>query len=135
MPLPAPPGCRPSKNLHTSSGELKTESRLPKPLRSARSETPPSCRHPRADEVAAGEITHALRLALPNEMLQHGVFAHPATHASSVLRGNAHSPFYGMRMRLKRTFEPSSFPNPTKANMTSLAVIFKALQKYGMFEL
>ena len=34
-----------------------------------------------ADEVAAGVIPHAMRFSLPNDMLQHGVYAHPATHA------------------------------------------------------
>ena len=34
-----------------------------------------------ADEVVAGHISHAMRFALPNDMLQHGVYAHPATHA------------------------------------------------------
>eukprot|EP01051_Picozoa_sp_SAG22_P010365 SAG22_NODE_930_length_6462_cov_4.402326_4_plen_299_part_00 len=56
-----------------------------------------------ADEVAGGAISHALRFALPNDMLQHHVYAHPATHAGVGNPGGGpdHSPFYGMRLRLR----------------------------------
>jgi hypothetical protein len=45
-----------------------------------------------ADEVAAGSIPHAMRFALPNDMLQHGVYAHPATHAGVPIRPPPASP-------------------------------------------
>jgi len=86
-----------------------------------------------SDEVWAGSITHALRLALPNNMLQTGVYAHPATHASSSLLGPDPSPFYGMRMRLKSSFVNDNFPNTDGSNMTAISIIFDALKTYGMF--
>jgi len=86
-----------------------------------------------SDEVNSGHINHALRLALPNDMLQRGVYAHPATHASGVLYGPDPSPFYGMRMRLKSSFVNSNFSNPERSNMTALSIIFDALKTYGMY--
>ncbi len=42
---------------------------------------PMSAMLPDADEVASGEITHALRVALPNSRMAKGVYVHPATQA------------------------------------------------------
>jgi hypothetical protein len=36
---------------------------------------------PTADEVASGELSHALRFILPNDRMKEGVYVAPATHA------------------------------------------------------
>jgi hypothetical protein len=75
----------------------------------------------RYDEVAAGAINHAVRFTVPTTQ---EAFTPPASHwASSVTDTNA--PPMGMRMRLKASFDISSF---SPANQ----VILKALQHYGM---
>lgn len=89
---------------------------------------------PTADEVAAGEIPHALRFILPNARMKkggfaNGVFVRPATHAGGPSNtSNADAPPYGVRFRLKSTFdENAAFPNSPGAR-----VIARALKKYGM---
>ncbi len=75
----------------------------------------------RYDEVAAGEIKHALRFTVPTTQQ---AFAPPASHwASSVTDPNA--PPMGMRIRLKASFDISGF---SAANQ----VILTAMKKYGM---
>src|SRR3989475_898817 len=75
----------------------------------------------RYDEVAAGAINHALRFTIPTSQR---AFVLPATHwASSVTDPNA--PPMGMRLRLKSTFDISTFPADDQ-------VILTALKKYGM---
>ena len=75
----------------------------------------------RYDEVASGEIKHALRFTLQNSR---AAFVLPATHwAANSTNANA-SPM-GMRLRLKASFDVSSY---SAANQ----VILKALQQYGM---
>ena len=94
-----------------------------------------------ADEVFAGEINHAMRFALPNEMLQHGVYAHPATHAGVPIHaghpgGAAPSPYYGMRLRLKASFSVAEFAKRPAAerelNHTACGVVFRAMQRHGI---
>jgi len=75
----------------------------------------------RYDEVASGQIQHALRFTLQNS--ENG-FTPPATHWA----GNSTSPYaapMGMRMRLQASYDISSFPQQTQ-------VILAALKKYGM---
>jgi hypothetical protein len=74
----------------------------------------------RFDEVAAGEIKHALRITLQNSR---AAFVPPASHwaANST---NANAAPMGMRLRLKSSFNISGF---SAANQ----VILKALQQYG----
>ncbi len=74
----------------------------------------------RYDEVAAGEIKHALRITLQNSR---AAFVPPASHwaANST---NANAAPMGMRLRLKSSFNISGF---SAANQ----VILKALQQYG----
>lgn len=74
----------------------------------------------RYDEVAAGEIKHALRITLQHSR---AAFVPPASHwaANST---NANAAPMGMRMRLKSSFNISGF---SAANQ----VILKALQQYG----
>ena len=75
----------------------------------------------RYDEVAAGAIKHALRFTVP---VTRQAFTPPASHwASSVTDPNA--PAMGTRLRLKGTFDISSFSPQNQ-------VILTALKKYGM---
>ena len=75
----------------------------------------------RYDEVASGEIKHALRFTLQNSR---AAFVPPASHwaANST---NANAAPMGMRLRLKASFDISKFS-------ASNQVILKALQQYGM---
>jgi hypothetical protein len=75
----------------------------------------------RYDEVASGAIHHALRFTLQNSQT---AFTPPASHWA----GNsthAYAAPMGMRMRLKASFDISSFPAQAQ-------VILAALKKYGM---
>jgi hypothetical protein len=75
----------------------------------------------RYDEVAGGEITHALRFTVSRT--QRG-YIHPATHyASSSTDPNL--PPMGLRVRLKAGYPISGFP-------PKVQVILRALKKYGM---
>lgn len=75
----------------------------------------------RYDEVADGAINHAIRVTVP---VTRQAFTLPASHwASSVTDPNA--PPMGLRMRLKASFNISSFPPNDQ-------VILRALQKYGV---
>jgi len=75
----------------------------------------------RHDEVAAGVINHALRFTVPTSRR---AFVLPATHwASTVTDPNA--PPMGTRLRLKASFDISSYPADDQ-------VILIALKKYGM---
>ena len=75
----------------------------------------------RYDEVAGGEIKHALRFTLQNSR---AAFVPPASHwaANST---NANAAPMGMRMRLKASFDISTFSATNQ-------VILTALQQYGM---
>jgi hypothetical protein len=75
----------------------------------------------RYDEVAAGQINHALRFTLQNSR---AAFVAPASHWASTT-SNANAAPMGMRMRLKSSFDISGF---SAANQ----VILKALKKYGL---
>jgi len=77
-----------------------------------------------ADELAAGTIDHAIRYILPNARIREGVYVHPASHAGGpTATGTA--PIYGSRLRLKSTFDGSSFS-------TGAQVVIQALKTYGM---
>jgi hypothetical protein len=75
----------------------------------------------RYDEVASGAINHALRFTLESSQ---AAFTPPATHwaANST---NPYAAVMGMRLRLKSSFDISTFPPQSQ-------VILAALQKYGM---
>jgi hypothetical protein len=75
----------------------------------------------RYDEVAAGEIKHALRYTLQNSR---AAFVPPASHWAAN-SSNANAAPMGMRLRLKASFDISSFSATNQ-------VILKALQQYGM---
>lgn len=75
----------------------------------------------RYDEVAAGEIRHALRFTAP-QTLNGAVW--PARHVASKLTGNQYPPM-GQRFRLKASVDISSYPPDAQ-------VVLRALKKYGM---
>jgi len=75
----------------------------------------------RYDEVAAGAINHAIRFTLPNTSAG---FVPPASHwaANST---NTYAPPMGARLRLKASFDVSSYSATNQ-------VILNALKKYGL---
>ena len=75
----------------------------------------------RYDEVAAGEIRHALRFTAPQTRKQ---FIWPARHYASSLTALNYPPM-GQRFRLKANFDLSHFS-------AEVQVILRALKKYGM---
>lgn len=76
----------------------------------------------RYDEVAAGSINHALRFTVSRTRR---AFVAPARHWASS-NSSASLPPMGMRVRLKASFDISTYP-------ASDQVILRALKKYGMF--
>jgi serine/threonine-protein kinase len=79
-----------------------------------------------ADEVAAGEIRHAIRFILPNARIRHRSYVRPATHATGAASGGVDAPPYGTRLRLRADYPVESLPNP------GARVVARALQRYGM---
>jgi hypothetical protein len=80
---------------------------------------------PTADEIAAGQVSHALRFILPNERMKQGVYVHPSTHAGGPSSTDANAPPYGVRLRLKASFDESSYG-------AGAQVILHAMKTYGM---
>lgn len=74
------------------------------------------------DQVAAGEINHALRFTANDTR---GEYIWPARHEASDIT-NPNVPPLGQRFRLKGEFNISDFSPQTQ-------VILRALKKYGMF--
>lgn len=79
-----------------------------------------------ADEVAAGQINHAIRFVLPNNRMRHRVYVHPATHSTGATSGPASAPPYGARLRLRADFPLNTLPNE------GARVVARAMQKYGI---
>ncbi|HXS77523.1 MAG TPA: putative Ig domain-containing protein [Terracidiphilus sp.] len=79
----------------------------------------------RYDEVAAGFINHAIRFTMQQTKndANGGYFVQPASHSAGTTYGVNN--IMGMRIRLKGSFDISSF---SKANQ----VILTAMKKYGM---
>ncbi len=75
----------------------------------------------RYDEVASGEIRHALRFTVPHTRR---AYVWPARHYASSLTDAKYPPM-GQRFRLKESFDISTFP-------AQVQVILRALKKYGM---
>jgi hypothetical protein len=75
----------------------------------------------RFDEVASGEIKHALRFTAPQTRK---AFVWPARHYASSLTGQQYPPM-GQRFRLRADYDISGFSVETR-------VILTALKKYGM---
>jgi hypothetical protein len=78
-----------------------------------------------ADEVAAGQINHAIRFILPNDRPQRG-FVPPATHGTDT-SGDANAPYYGVHLRLRADYPLETLPNE------GARVVARALQRYGMY--
>ncbi|MDR3385576.1 MAG: hypothetical protein P4L92_00870 [Rudaea sp.] len=87
-----------------------------------------------ADEVWAaaqsgGDIGHAIRFILGNSRMAQGTHVHPSSHGTSATSDtNANAVPYGSHLRLKSTFDASSF----STNPAVLAIV-RSLQNYGMF--
>jgi hypothetical protein len=75
----------------------------------------------RYDEVASGEIRHAIRLTVPQTRR---AFIWPARHYASSLTDTRYPPM-GQRFRLRANFDVSSFSPEGQ-------VILRAMKKYGM---
>jgi len=78
-----------------------------------------------ADEVAAGEIKHAIRFILPNDRVRRG-FVPPATHGSSTT-GDSEAPYYGVHLRLRADYPLASLPSD------GARTVARAMQTYGMY--
>jgi serine/threonine-protein kinase len=86
-------------------------------------------------QIADGEIRHALRFILPNGSVQREIYARPATHNPLTTErfgepdpgpaGTRPAP-YGVRLRLRADFDDSSLSAGAR-------VITAALKEYGMF--
>lgn len=79
-----------------------------------------------ADEVAAGEINHAIRFILPNNRVRASKYVPPATHGTRTT-GDDNAPPYGVHFRLRADYPLDTLPNE------GARVVARALQKYGMF--
>ena len=75
----------------------------------------------RYDEVAAGQIDHALRFTAPCTAPR---YVYPARHEASTCHG-ANLPPMGLRVRLKASVNISGLPHQTR-------VVAEALKRYGM---
>jgi hypothetical protein len=76
----------------------------------------------RQAEVAAGEVRHAIRFTVHCSLNK---FVRPATHRAGTCDSDANAPPMGLRVRLKNSYDISSF------NHTS-QVILTGMKKYGM---
>lgn len=79
-----------------------------------------------ADEVAAGQINHAIRFILPNSRMRRRVYVHPATHSTFPTSGPATAPPYGTRLRLRADYPLQNLPN------NAARTVARAMQKYGI---
>jgi hypothetical protein len=75
----------------------------------------------RYDEVAAGQIRHAIRFTVRRSRR---AYVHPARHWASSSTNDSLPPM-GMRVRLKAGFDASSYPPQAQ-------VILRAMKTYGM---
>lgn len=77
-----------------------------------------------AEEIKAGEINHAIRFILPNDMVRTKKYVYPATHGTNTTGPQTSIP-YGARLRLRSDY-------PLGSLSPAAQVVAKALQKYGM---
>ena len=81
-----------------------------------------------ADEVAAGEIDHAIRFVLPNDRVRQG-YVRPAVHGAYTNGDqSSHLPYYGVHLRLRADYPIDTLPSE------GAKVVARALQKYGMYQ-
>jgi hypothetical protein len=78
-----------------------------------------------ADEIAGGEIRHAIRFILPNSLMRERVYVRPATHSTGATSGPDDAPPYGARVRLRADFDESGLKPAAQ-------VVARALKTYGM---
>lgn len=78
-----------------------------------------------ADEIAAGEIAHAIRFVVPNDRIRQG-YVRPATHAAYT-EGAEGAPYYGVHLRLRADYPVDTLPS------AGARVVARALQSYGMY--
>ncbi len=76
----------------------------------------------RYDEVARGDVNHALRVTVQRTRRE---YVYPARHFAST-RTDPSLPRMGERLRLRRDFDITGFPPHAQA-------VLKALKRYGMF--
>jgi hypothetical protein len=76
------------------------------------------------DEVAAGEIKHAIDIVMPANAIAKCQYVHPASDGAWSATGKFP---YGGRLRLKASYDMSNVTG------TQAKVVLHALQKYGMF--
>jgi hypothetical protein len=76
----------------------------------------------RYDEVARGDVNHALRVTVQRTRRE---YVYPARHFASS-RTDPALPRMGERLRLRRDFDLTGFPPHAQA-------VLKALERYGMF--
>jgi len=76
----------------------------------------------RYEEVAAGEITHAIRFTLKCSAPD---YIAPATHAAGNCSGNTNAPPMGLRVRMKASYDGSALSAQAQ-------VFIRAFKKYGM---
>jgi hypothetical protein len=74
----------------------------------------------KVSEVNAGAINHAIRFTMASS---YNGYIHPATHAAG--SSNSSLPPMGLRLRLKASFDTSSFTGPS-------LVILTAMKQYGL---
>lgn len=78
-----------------------------------------------ADDVANGEIRHALRFILPNALIRRLTYVRPGTHSTKATTGPDQAPPYASRLRLK--------PDVNLEGLKPAAqVVARALKAYGM---
>lgn len=80
-----------------------------------------------ADEVAAGEIDHAIRFILPNANIRHFIYTRPATHSTNPTSAPNPAPPYGVHLRLRPDFDLDGLPSD------GARVVARAMQRHGMF--
>jgi serine/threonine-protein kinase len=79
-----------------------------------------------ADEVAAGQINHAIRFILPNSRIRDGIYVHPATHSTPATAGPPQAPPYGARLRLRADYPLASLDSEAER------IVARAMQEYGI---
>jgi hypothetical protein len=79
-----------------------------------------------SEEVAAGEIPHAIRFVMPNDRIRKGSYLAPGTHSTDATHGAIDTPPYGARFRLRADYPVDKLPEGPR-------VVARAMQKYGMF--
>lgn len=78
------------------------------------------------DDLARGEITHALRFALPSTLIRRLAYVAPGTHSTKSTEGPDNAPPYGALFRLRPEIDLGSYKPAAR-------VVLDALQNYGMY--